>query len=162
MMTVPKTISYNYECRGVDVPFTMMIRRARLVDALRSGQFRQGKGSLFREYTTDGNGGGGYYCCIGVGCFLLGFPDSILMEDMESEYLEFELKYGLSHRTAKYLMAMNDGDAMGDVLEDDDFRSYLPRHFRLIRLEGNQRNFKEVARFLEIIWRMTPSGDTEN
>lgn len=124
----------------------VIARRQEFLAALRSGRYRQARGSLYR---ADVNG----YCCIGVGCVVLATPIFVLMEDSEAEYLSFELGLGVSHRTAKYLMAMNDGGRLG-VTQDAWGLTYIPQ--LVIRKTNVSRDFKFIARFLEIIWQMTP------
>jgi hypothetical protein len=146
-----------------DVPFTVMVRRAALIDALRSGKFRKGTGSLLKSfYSIESGRHQKYYCCIGVGCSLVNIPDEDLIDDLESDYMTFEDQYGISHRTARYLMAMNDGDPYGETIDNDPVIGYLASNVKVIRVTQIERSFEEIARFLEIIWRMTPSGDTEN
>lgn len=142
-----------------NVPFTVMLRRAALIDALRSGKFRKGTGSLLKAfYSIESGRHQKYYCCIGVGCSLVNIPDEDLIDDLESDYMTFEEQYGISHRTARYLMAMNDGDQYGEPIEGGEWPSYLPSNIKVIRVTQREMDFKEIARFLEIIWEMTPHG----
>lgn len=142
-----------------DVPFTVMVHRAALINALRSGKFRKGTGSLLKSfYSVESGRHQKYYCCIGVGCSLVNIPDEDLIDDLESDYMTFEDQYGISHRTARYLMAMNDGDQYGEPIDDSWEAGYLPSNIKVIRVTQREMDFKEIARFLEIIWEMTPHG----
>lgn len=132
-------------------------RRAALIQTLRGGEFRQGTGHLYREimgarqrdFLPASSTRPGYYCCIGVGCALLGQQPKQLAEEETYSYVSFENEYEVSQKTARYLMAMNDGSYL-DTLYQLYSTPYDKVQF--IRHTSAQRDFSVIARFLEIIW----------
>lgn len=142
----------TYDFSGETVTPDIVTRRQAFLSALRGGDFLQGKGSLCRiDHDVR-------HCCIGVGCAVSGIPNGVLIEDMEAEYLLFEQRYGVSNKVSRYLMAMNDGDQAGEV--GDGFGKTF-KYNRTIRHTEARRSFPEIARFLEIIWQLTPT-DTKS
>lgn len=136
----------DYTVSREDVPFTMMVRRAKLIEELFSGEWEQGQSALLQTYSQE-------YCCIGVACSLLGIEDDDLREESASDYLTFEREYGVSHETSRYLQSMNDGDVYHTPAENRNWK-------KLVRFTYESRSFEQIARFLEIIWQMTEK-DTE-
>lgn len=134
----------------------IMIKRARLIDALRSGKYIKGTDHLWsagmsaRKRTFVDGVHEGQFCCIGVGCNLLGFSNEELDDEMTDAYLSFNREYRISDKQQKMLVAMNDGDSAGLPGKDKWGTMYgEPVYFRE---EAPAREFPQIARFLEIIW----------
>lgn len=100
---------------------TVKALRARWVEALRSGRYRQGKQRL---KLTDA-GGNISYCCLGVACDIVDptkwaltygprfwsyGADTIMLPD------SIERLYGLTHKDQQELMALNDSDKTFDTI----------------------------------------------
>lgn len=94
---------------------TVAVRR--LLDALRSGNYVQGRGSL--GYSIDGEFN---YCCEGVACEIftqeLGLIRTVRADSYGSQVLSFNSSGGLSPRVV--------GDHLGFELQDD-FEGWLVR-----------------------------------
>ena len=127
----------------------VMVRRARLIDELRSGRFIQTDETLYSSDVqargrtfVEGQRWGGY-CCIGVGCALLRLDDMYLVEEADNAYVDFRQQYYVSEKVQKYLIGENDGSSV----------QWRMGETKIIRASGaGQRNFHQIARFLEIIW----------
>lgn len=97
--------------------------KAKWVEALRSGAYRQGGGNL----RTKGKAGRPEYCCLGVLCEVLGLNYD------PNWYFPFgnsahEKRYGLTHDTQETLANMNDGCA---------------------EWTGKEQSFKQIANYIE-------------
>lgn len=134
---------------------TLEEKRLELIEALRSGRFKKGTGGLSMEpYTNEESAS---FCCIGVGCSVLGVSDEKLLEDSSHDYLFFERQYRISNRMARYLMAMNDGGGL--KTSEDNYGQTYGFEGKVIRSAyAPSRKFSEIARFLEIVWKLTPQA----
>lgn len=121
----------------------LTFRRAWLIEALRGTGYVKATGML---YESEING----FCCIGVGAYLLGAPTDSLIGDSDSWYQKFIDRYGTSVKTQRYLVSMNDGTSLRWPIRDTQVHTY--GGVKLIRPENRMRSFREIARFLEIIW----------
>lgn len=147
-----------------DGALTMMVRRARLIDELRSGRFSQGTGGFLLEPVgrarnrnfVEGQKAG-EYCCIGVGASLLGITDKELIDEEESAYTEFCDEYGVTEKTQRYLIGMNDGGFVKWPINDAYGKTYgCNENEPIIRMgKAFGRDFQQIARFLEMIWELT-------
>ena len=143
----------------------MAERRELLIRELRSGNWKKGVRKLVefgesynrdvRGYVTDLRKTS--FCCIGVACRLLGIKTRTLNYESDVHYLAFRSNYGVTDKQKFYLMGMNDGKS---VKWSDD-----PKHLGsfmvgapVIRAKGApERDFTFIARFLEIMWGMSPN-----
>ena len=145
-----------------DGGFTTMVHRVQLIEELRSVRFHQGRGSLFtigynsrRRNYVPGERAHGEYCCIGVGVSLCGMLDHEMHFDPQDGYSIFNDVYGIGDKEQRYLIGMNDGEHVRWPISDSYGQTYGTGS-RMIRVHGNRRTFHQIARFLEIIWGLTP------
>jgi hypothetical protein len=122
----------------------LTFRRARLIEALNGTEFVKATDVLYDDQDIEG------FCCIGVGCYLLGAPIDSLIGESEIWYDEFEKTYGISTKCQKYLVSMNDGTPLRWPQRDKYGAVY--NGTKTIRPELRMRSFREIARFLEIVW----------
>lgn len=151
---------------------TVQSRRSNWVKALNSERYEQGFGQLIRYYKPRQWA----YCCIGVACNVItdeGDDEPIISKidvnqqeplfdegwayEVTEELLVFDLKM------KKYLISMNDGSYVlmdkdpnySDIVTTYSQRKDFPNDFKIIRNTNDRRDFKYIARFLEIAWRLT-------
>lgn len=123
----------------------LTFRRAWLIEALRGTGYVKAVDMLY-DFDIKG------FCCIGVGAYLLGAPIDSLIGESELWYAEFDEKYGISVKAQRFLVSMNDGTALKWPQRDEFGQIY--RGSKLIRPENKMRSFREIARFLEILWEI--------
>lgn len=122
--------------------------RINWIRELREGNRKQGSDSLIDEW--DG------YCCIGVACSIKGTTDEELGCGYDSSYDLFCEWYGVEPKLKQYLIAMNDGTRV-TVNTDGSFVGDYCINGKLIRTKNApSRDFKFIARFLEVAWGLTP------
>jgi hypothetical protein len=121
----------------------LTFRRAWLIENLNGTGYVKATDML---YDSDIEG----FCCIGVGAYLCGAPIDSLVDDSDMWYAEFNDKYGISMKTQKYLVSMNDGTPLRWPQRDKYGAVY--NGTKTIRPELRMRSFREIARFLEIVW----------
>jgi hypothetical protein len=141
----------------------MVLRRQRLIRELRSGSYLKGTGKLVtiperynrevRGYVADYENP--CYCCIGLGCSLLGFPARLLQLEHDRFYSGFMLDYGITDKQKYYLMGMNDGNSVKWSEDSKHQGSYMTNAPRIRSGDAPDREFPFIARFLEIMWGMS-------
>lgn len=132
-------------------------RRRELIEALRSGKYPQGYKALLTQdlvktkkspyrVTSPGTQ---HFCCLGVGMTVadsewlaLAMACNDVEYDPADDYDRVRTYYNIDPKLMNYLMGMNDGDPV----EHPDIAH------KLIRRGKVNRDFKFVARFLEVVW----------
>lgn len=160
-----------------DLDPEVLDRRHMLIAALKSGTYRQGWKSLMRQDLNYDNDENGYparhvvpksqrLCCLGVGMAIAednwldrGIKSKLLEFDATDDYEKVVAYYDISPKLMNYLMGMNDGDIVQhpDKAIEVAHTPYMANspvyHVKMsIRKSQTSRDFKFIARFLEIVW----------
>jgi len=97
--------------------------KAAWIKALRSGKFRQGRGSLYKD---------GKYCCLGVLARIQGCSTEALKDVADENQPPRGFKAGLRKPTFEKLVFMNDGEHR--------FGGFLPE---------SRKSFKQIADWVQ-------------
>lgn len=152
-------------------------RRHMLIAALKAGIYRQGFSNMLTQRLLYDNDRDGMpvriaipdtqrLCCLGVGMAIA--DDEWLQRGIHSAQGEYDLApdydrvrelYDISPKLMNYLMGMNDGDLVQDPDKKIEVAHtpHVPNSPvytvpKTIRLGALNRDFKFIARFLEIVW----------
>lgn len=125
------------------------------INALRSGEYKQGEGVLL-DFSEEEN----TFCCLGVACKIIGFDDEDIAGIELPEYIDEdidlagEFPYALLDTSfITFLASLNDGDSFTPNSTDRTLENLLQElglYDKYVK-KRTKLNFNEIADLIELI-----------